>query len=159
MTSIPVPLNIFNNFIVEKKGHHKNKLNFKIFGLLPLTACLKILAFFYQLEEINSLDRLTALERQNVFLPDEAELYKMGLDTFLTLKIENNLADINEGRDFGNHIDPDFLSTRQKQLLKEAFSATSQIQKKTRDVIMTRQRDAPWKMPNRGLSLRSPTGI
>ena len=46
MNLIPVTLYIFKNFIVEKQGQYKNKLNFKILGLLPLTSCLKFFAFY-----------------------------------------------------------------------------------------------------------------
>lgn len=144
IASIPLPLGIFKNLIVEKNGKHKNKVNFKNLGLLPLTSCLKILAFYCQLEEVNSLDRLKALGKQNVFLPDETELFRNALETFLMIKIENNLHDLNEGRDFGNHIDPNTFTNHQKQSLKEAFSATSHIQKKTRNIIMAGRKDMSW---------------
>jgi len=62
----------------------------------------------------------------------------------LMIKIENNLHDLNEGRDFGNHIDPNTFTNHQKQSLKEAFSATSHIQKKTRNIIMAGRKDMSW---------------
>jgi signal-transduction protein with cAMP-binding, CBS, and nucleotidyltransferase domain len=45
------------------------------------------------------------------------------------LKLRNNLADIDQDKSFGNHIKPGELSTRQKQLLKEAFWAVSELKK------------------------------
>jgi CBS domain-containing protein len=44
IVSIPVPIGFFKNFIVEKSGKYKNRLNVKLYGLVPLITCVKILA-------------------------------------------------------------------------------------------------------------------
>ncbi len=133
--SVPIPLGFFKNFIVEKNGKYKNTVNLKNYGLLPLTTCLKILAFHHRAEETNTLERLKALQRSGAFTQEQAESFEQAFETLLTLKIKNNLSDIDEGKDFGNHLNPAVLTNKQKQLLKEAFWATSQVQKVTRNVL------------------------
>ena len=79
--------------------------------------------------ETNTLERIRGLVQEKGFSPDLAEFVEQAFETFLTLKIRSDLADMEQGRELSHHNDPGSLSTRQKQLLKEAFLAVSQLQK------------------------------
>jgi len=135
VVSIPVPVGFFKNFIVEKSGEYKDRLNLKLYGLIPLVTCVKILAFHLQVVETNTIERMRALTRLNAIPSDQEEFLEQAFETFLTLKIRNNLASGDRGRAFGNYVKPSELSTRQKQLLKEAFWAVSQLQKTTQNIL------------------------
>ena len=135
ITSIPMPLGFFKNFIVEKNGKYKNTLNIKNYGLLLLTTCVKMLAFQQGIFETNTLERIKKLNKDKIIKTDLAEFLEQSFETFLTLKIRNDLNDRDRGRDFSNRIDPATLTARQKQLLKEAFLAVSQLQKITQEVL------------------------
>jgi signal-transduction protein with cAMP-binding, CBS, and nucleotidyltransferase domain len=67
--------------------------------------------------------------------PEQSENLEQAFETFLALRIRNNLSDVEKGQELGNHIDPVDLSTRQKQLLKEAFWAVAQLQKVTKSTL------------------------
>lgn len=135
ITSIPMPLGFFKNFIVEKNGKYKNTLNIKNYGLLPLTTCIKILAFQQGIFETSTLERIKRLTKGGVIKTDLAEFLEQSFETFLTLKIRNDINDRDRGRDFSNRIDPVTLTARQKQLLKEAFLSVSQLQKTTQELL------------------------
>lgn len=135
IVSIPVPIGFFKNFIVEKTGKYRDRLNIKLYGLVPLITCTKILALRQGLMETNTLERIEGLAHAGVISADHRDTLNQAFETFLTLKIRNNLADIDQGKDFGSYIDPKNFSTRQKQLLKEAFWAVSELQKKTKEVL------------------------
>jgi CBS domain-containing protein len=141
VVDLPIPLGFFKHFIVEKSGKYKNRINLKMSGLVPLTTCIKLLAFHQGITATNTLERLEALVEEKVISSDQGEFLVQAFETFLTLKIRNNLNDIEQGREFGNHIDPAELSTRQKQVLKEAFLAISQLQKTTRQVLKVEGQD------------------
>jgi len=141
IVDLPIPLGFFKHFIVEKSGKYKNRINLKMSGLVPLTTCIKLLAFHQGITATNTLERLEALVEEKVISSDQGEFLEQAFETFLTLKIRNNLNDIEQGREFGNHIDPAELSTRQKQVLKEAFLAISQLQKTTRQVLKVEGQD------------------
>ena len=141
IVSIPIPIGFFKNFIVEKSGKHKDELNLKLYGLVPLITCVKILALHQGLLETNTLERIKALNQENTISNDLSEILEQAFETFLTLKIRNNLSDINQGKELSNHINPTELSTRQKQLLKEAFWAVSQLQKTTRNLLKVEDKD------------------
>jgi CBS domain-containing protein len=135
IVSIPVPIGFFKNFIVEKTGKYKDRLNIKLYGLVPLITCTKILALQQGFMDTNTLERVEGLAQAKVISTDHKEALGQAFETFLTLKIKNNLEDIDQGKDFGSYIDPKECSTRQKQLLKEAFWAVSELQKKTKEAL------------------------
>jgi len=133
IVSVPMPLGFFKNVIVEKNGKYKNMVNIKTHGLLPLTTTVKLLAFHGDVRETNTLERLRGLAKIGMIEEDLAEEAEQAFETFLTLKIRNNLNSLDEGRDFSNNINPSVLTAKQKQLLKEAFLAVSRLQKATKD--------------------------
>ncbi len=135
ITSLAMPLGFFKNFIVKKDGKYKNTLDIKFSGLLPLTTCIKILAYHCGIFETNTLERIGLLKKKKTIDRDLAEFLEQSFETFLTLKIRNDINDKDRGRDFSNRIDPATLTTRQKQLLKEAFLAVSRLQQTTQHVI------------------------
>jgi len=53
----------------------------------------------------------------------------------LTLKIRNNLSSVDQSKDLSNNINPPLLSIKQKQLLKDAFLAVSELQKTTKELL------------------------
>ena len=135
IVEIPAPLGFFKNFVVEKSGRYKNTVNIKVNGLLPLTTCVKLLAFYAGVAEANTLERIRRLVERGILPVDRAEFVEQAFETFLGLKIRNNLSNLDEGRDFSNNVNPGSLTTRQKQLLKDSFLAVSEIQKITKDVF------------------------
>ena len=120
---------------MEKNGQHKNSVNIKTFGLVPLVTCLKLLAWREGVGETNTLARISALALKGLISRDTAEFLEQAFETFLTLRIKNNLSDWEKGREPSNYLDPALLSTRQKQLLKEAFLAVSELQKTTKGFL------------------------
>ena len=146
MVSIPIPIGFFKNFIVEKTGKYKNRLNIKLNGLVPLITCIKILALHQGIGETNTLERIRTLNQGKMISDDQGESLVQAFETFLTLKIRNNLNDLDQGKELSNHIDPAELSTRQKQVLKEAFWAVSQLQKTTRNLLKVKGEEEGLKM-------------
>lgn len=135
IVSIPIPLGFFKNFLVEKNGKYKNTVNIKTHGLLPLCTCVKLLAFFGEVAEVNTLERIRGLAEKGIIPADRSEFFEQAFETFLALKIHNNLNNLDQGRDFSNNINPALLGTKQKQLLKDSFLAVSEMQKITKDVL------------------------
>ncbi len=135
IVEVPIPLGFFKHFIVEKNGQYKNRVNIKTFGLVPLVTCLKLLAWGEGVNETNTLARISALASKGLISSDTAEFLEQAFETFLTLRIKNNLRDWEQGREPSNYLDPALLSMRQKQLLKEAFLAVSELQKTTKGIL------------------------
>lgn len=135
IVSIPIPIGFFRHFIVEKNGDHKDLLNIKLHGLVPITTCVKILALREGITETNTMERIKGLAERGVFSPDRKEALEQAFETFLAIKIRNSLADSSQAPTFGNYINPAHLSTHQKQLLKEAFRSVSELQRLTKEAL------------------------
>ncbi|MBP1750321.1 MAG: cAMP-binding and putative signal-transduction protein, partial [Deltaproteobacteria bacterium] len=135
VVAIPMPVGFFKKFIVEKSGEYKDRLNLKLYGLIPLVTCIKILAFHHGVIETNTIERIRALGRLDAIPADQQEFLEQAFETFLTLKIRNSLAAGEEKRALGNYINPSELSTRQQRLLKEAFWTVSELQKTTKNIL------------------------
>lgn len=144
IVSVPMPIGIFKPFIVEKTGRYKDRLNIKLYGLVPLVTCIKILSLQNGLTETNTLKRIEGLTERKIISPDQKDALEQAFETLLTLKIQNSLVDFDQMKEFGNHINPASLSLRQTQLLKEAFCTVSELQKKTKEVLKIEENRGRW---------------
>lgn len=122
------PLSFFRNFIVEKDGEHKNRLDIKIRGLAPVADFARVLALRHGVRETSTLDRLDAL-RSGEFIPDE--LYTDAREAYeflMQLRLVHQLQQLERDEPPTNHIDPRTLSDLEKRTLKEAFGVIGKLQ-------------------------------
>jgi CBS domain-containing protein len=122
------PLSFFNNFIVEKDGEHKNRLDIKIRGLTPFVDFARVLALRYGVRETNTLDRLRILQGENHI---SQELYRATVDAYelqMQLRVIHQLGQIEKGVLPDNFIHPEQLSNLEKRMLKDAFTVIERIQ-------------------------------
>ncbi|MEE4134467.1 MAG: DUF294 nucleotidyltransferase-like domain-containing protein [Desulforhopalus sp.] len=122
------PLSFFNNFVVEKDGEHKNRLDIKIRGLTPFVDFARVLALRYGIRETNTLDRLRLLLAGNHI---SAELHRDMIDAYelqMQLRVIHQLAQIEQGILPDNFIHPEQLTSLEKRMLKDAFTVIEKIQ-------------------------------
>jgi CBS domain-containing protein len=127
------PLTFFRNFIVEKDGVHKNRLDLKTRGLVPFVDFARLLALRHGVRETNTLARLQILA-DNDCIP--RELYTEMRDAYefqMQLRLVHQLRMMEAGQSPNNHIDPAELSDLEKQTLKEAFAVINRIQGYVKD--------------------------
>lgn len=122
------PLSFFRNFIVEKNGAHKNRLDLKSRGLTPLVDFARLLALAHGLRETNTLDRLWALHDgghiPNDLYTDTREAYEFQMQ----LRLVHQMRMMEAGLTPNNFIDPADLSDLEKHTLKEAFAVINRVQ-------------------------------
>jgi CBS domain-containing protein len=122
------PLSFFRNFIVEKDGEHKNRLDIKTRGLVPYVDFGRLMALKHGIRETNTIARLQALADAD-FIP--RDLYVETREAYeyqMQLRLVHQLRMIDEGKTPDNYIDPAELSDLEKQTLKEAFAVIGRIQ-------------------------------
>ena len=102
---------------------------------VPLVTCVKLLAWKFGIDDTNTLERVRGLTKYGAFSADTAEILEQAFETFLTLRMRNNIKDLEQGVEPSNYLNPVFLSTKQKHLLKDAFLSVSEIQKITKDAL------------------------
>lgn len=122
-----VPLSFFKNFIVEKNGEHKNKLDIKTQGLTPFVNFARILALKHGIRETNTLARLQVLAKEGCLseelLAKAVNAYEMQMQVRLVHQL--NQMDADQQPD--NHIDPADLSELDRRLLRDAFEVIERL--------------------------------
>ncbi|MFH2122988.1 MAG: DUF294 nucleotidyltransferase-like domain-containing protein [Pseudomonadota bacterium] len=122
-----VPLSFFKNFIVEKNGEHKNRLDIKRQGLSPFVNFARVLALKYGVKETNTLARLKALmEGEHI----QGELWSAASEAYelqMQQRLVHQLKQIEEGIVPDNHIDPADLSDLERRMLKDAFTVIERL--------------------------------
>lgn len=122
------PLSFFRNFIVEKDGKHRNRLDMKTRGLTPFVDFARLLALRYGIAETNTLARLKALADGDHIPRD---LYTETYEAYefqMQLRLVHQMRMMEAGLTPNNFIDPADLSDLEKQTLKEAFAVVGRVQ-------------------------------
>lgn len=122
------PLGFFREFVLERTGEHKNQLDLKTFGTMPIANAARLFAVHAGIEHTNTSDRLSALTCAS---EQDAELFRDLNEAFefLTLlRLECQLRQVREGQPPSNFVAPDSLTHLQRSLLKEAFRTISRAQ-------------------------------
>lgn len=122
-----VPLSFFKNFIVEKDGEHKNRLDIKRQGLTPFVNFARVLALKYGVKETNTLARLKALVEgewiQGELWSAASEAYELQMQQ----RLVHQLRQIEAGILPDNYIDPADLSDLERRMLKDAFTVIERL--------------------------------
>jgi CBS domain-containing protein len=127
------PLTFFRNFMVEKDGKYKNRLDIKTRGLVPFVDFARLMALKHGVKETNTLDRLNTLS-ENGHIPRELFVETREAYEFqMQLRLVHQLRMMEIGQAPHNHIDPAELSDLEKQTLKESFAVIGRIQSYVKD--------------------------
>lgn len=122
------PLSFFRNFIVEKDGEHKNRLDIKTRGLVPYVDFGRLMALKHGIKETNTIARLQALGDGDFIPRDLFVESREAYEYQMQLRLVHQLQMMEADKTPDNYIDPAELSDLEKQTLKEAFAIISKLQ-------------------------------
>lgn len=122
------PLGIFNDFIVEKKDK-MSELDLKKGGIFPIVHGIRALALEYHIKENNTVDRIKELNNQGIFDKEVASEYIEAFNFLLTLRLKTRLTKLEMGLVPNNSINPNELSTMDKDMLKDTFKIVNKFKK------------------------------
>jgi CBS domain-containing protein len=114
--------------VVEKSGDHKNHLNLKMSGLVPVIDAIRVLSLSKQINATNTLNRLEAITRKKLLSTDMAEDIKEAFNFIMFLKINHHIMQKEKGIEPGDYINPKALSKLQRKSLIEAFHVIGDLQ-------------------------------
>jgi len=132
-----VPLGLFGGFIVERSGAHKDTIDLKARGVFPMTQAMRAYALSIGARETNTVDRLLAAGRHDLFSPDEVEDLRDSYEVISRLRLDHQLACVDAGRAPDNHVDPTTLRKSDRVLLKQAFKALGWLERRIADRFHT----------------------
>jgi CBS domain-containing protein len=131
------PLGFFRQFVVEKSGQHKEKLNVKTKGLIPIISSVRVLALELGVKQTNTLQRMREIDKASSldreFMSNLREAY--GYMTYL--RIKNHFDARATGEKADNFINPARLNTLERKMLKESFKLIFSLQEQMTSRYLT----------------------
>jgi CBS domain-containing protein len=122
------PLGFFRTLVVEKAGVHKNELNLKMSGLVPIVDAMRVLSLSQQGNVTNTLNRLEFASRQKLISKEMAENIKEAYNFIMLLRINNHNVQKEMNLEPSNYVDPKRLSKLQQKSLIESFHVIRDLQ-------------------------------
>ena len=115
----PAPLGFLGQLVVATSGEHRNQLDLYEGGIAPLADVVRILALEQGITVRSTLGRLRELRSRHAH--PRADEIENALEFLHTLRIHQQLADIEAGGQPDDFLDPKTLSDSERKSLKEAF--------------------------------------
>ncbi len=119
------PLGFFRQFVLEKSGEHKNTLDLKLHGIMPIVEIARIRSLAAGELRISTRNRLLAAAKAKEITQTDAENLIDALDFIEQLRIQHQSRQLQAGKKPDNHLSPGELSPLVRQNLKAAFSQVS----------------------------------
>jgi CBS domain-containing protein len=116
------PLGFFRQFVLEKSGEHKNTLDLKLHGIMPIVEIARIRSLAAGELRISTRNRLRAAAKAKEITKTDAANLIDALDFIEKLRIEHQSRQLQAGKKPDNHLSPSELSPLVRQNLKSAFS-------------------------------------
>ena len=116
------PLGFFRQFVLEKSGEHKNTLDLKLRGIMPIVEIARIRSLAAGELRITTRNRLKAAAKAGEISEADAASLGDALDFIEQLRIEHQSQQLQAGDQPDNYLAPERLSPLVRQNLKSAFS-------------------------------------
>ncbi len=116
------PLGFFRQFVLERSGEHKNTLDIKLHGIMPLVEIARIRALAAGEMRITTRNRLRAAAKAGEITKTDAANLIDALDFIEKLRVEHQSRQMHAGLKPDNHLSPSEMSPLARQNLKSAFA-------------------------------------
>ena len=126
-TNFKTPLSLFNNFVVEKEGEHKDKLNLKSFGISIVVDVIRAYALSKKLSDLNTKKRLAHLLRNHVLSEETYFNISQNYETVIDITLRSQISNAFKGGKIHKYIDPFKLSIFDQNRLKTALNQISKF--------------------------------
>ncbi len=127
-----VALGLFGGLKIEGDAPHPGRVDLKLHGTLPLVGAVRLFALREGLAETGTLPRLAALAARGIVGADDAERLARAFAIVTLVLLRQQLADLQAGRNVGNHVDPATLSGVERDDLVDALKAIDRLRKRAR---------------------------
>jgi CBS domain-containing protein len=127
--SYDVPLGFFRRFVLESKGEHKETLEIKAAGLLPLTDMVRMLALQGGVTVPGTQDRIAQLVDAGKMSRRDADRLAGAHRLLSGLRVRIHAEQIRKGEEPHNHLRVRSISHAERAALKDAFLVIREAQK------------------------------
>lgn len=127
MKHVP-PLNLFRGFALIRSGEHKNTVDLKMNGIVPIVDLARVFALDAGVEAVNTRDRLIAAREAGSLSGGAADDLVAAYDLIGRVRLEHQARMIRSGEAPNNFMAPANLSALERNHLKDAFNAIKSLQ-------------------------------
>ena len=124
-----VPLGFFRRFVLESKGEHKETLEIKAAGLMPLTDLVRVRALQGGVTVPGTQDRLARLVETEKMGRREADRLAGAHRLLAGLRVRLHAQQARKGEEPHNHLDVRAITHAERAALKDAFLVIREAQK------------------------------
>lgn len=121
----PAPLGLFRQFVVERSGEHRDKLNLKTRAVAIIVDIARIHSLAHGVTAINTHARFKELMAAKALAPVDARNLQDAWNAIMQIRCELQAQAVAKGESVTNYVDPDKLSKLVKRQLRDAFSVIS----------------------------------
>ncbi len=122
------PLGMLRGFATIRSGEHKNHIDMKLGGVVPVADLGRVYALQGRLTPVNTRARLLAAEHAGVISVSGARDLLEAYDMIARLRLENQAALVRSGRKPDNFLAPSDLSDFERSHLRDAFVVVRTMQ-------------------------------
>jgi CBS domain-containing protein len=113
---------------LEKGGEHHHTLDLKHKGITPIIDMTRVYSLAYGINATNTADRLKTLIPTPAIATEDGANLRDTLEFIAYIRLHHQGAQIAQGKDPDNFVDPDILSSFERQHLKTAFNIVRRMQ-------------------------------
>ncbi|KIC08246.1 histidine kinase [Leisingera sp. ANG-M1] len=122
------PLGLLRGLAAIRSGEHRNTLDMKHNGVVPVVDLGRIYALQGELADVNTRARLEAAEAAGVLSPSGARDLMDAYDLIAQTRLEHQAAQIRAGQAPDNYLAPSSLSDFERSHLRDAFVVVKTMQ-------------------------------
>jgi CBS domain-containing protein len=123
----------FGRLVTERDDpKHKGEINLKYAGTLPLAEAVRLLALRNGVAATGTLARIDALAAMGKLEPNDEDYLEGAFAHITGLQLRQQIADYEAGGPITNFVDPDALTRREVDILKDSFRAINDFRERIR---------------------------
>jgi CBS domain-containing protein len=122
------PLGLLRGFATFRSGEHKNQIDLKMNGVVPVTDLGRIYALIGQITAVNTRARIIAAGEAGVISPSGARDLTEAYDVIAETRLEHQARRVRRGERPDNFMGPSDLSEFERSHLRDAFVVVRTMQ-------------------------------
>lgn len=115
------PLGLLRGFATIRSGEHRNHIDMKMNGVVPVIDLARVHALRGHVRAANTRARLSAAEAAGVISPGDARDLIEAYDLIAAMRLQNQATLVGAGRKPDNYLAPSDLSDLERSHLRDAF--------------------------------------
>ncbi len=122
------PLSLFRGFSTIRDGEHKNTIDLKHSGVVPITDLARVYAIQTQTHSVNTRTRLMEAMANGTISQSGGEDLVAAYDFIQEVRLAHQARQIRRGETPDNFLDPSLLSELERSHLRDAFVVVKSMQ-------------------------------